>query len=167
MEQVVLSLGSNQGDRMAYLKKAISFLEYDTKFPLLASSVYQTSAWGFQSNGLFLNCVISLHTNLPAEKILERHQKIEWMLGRERKGEGYSSRSIDIDILFYGDKIIENEGLVVPHPYIEKRKFVLVPLDEILPQFIHPKLQMPVHKLLELCIYKGKVEFFAPSVDLF
>ena len=65
------------------------------------------------------------------------------------------------------DKIIENEGLVVPHPYIEKRKFVLVPLDEILPQFIHPKLQMPVHKLLELCIDKGKVEFFAPSVDLF
>ena len=167
MEQVVLSLGSNQGDRMAYLKKAISFLEYDTKFPLLASSVYQTSAWGFQSNGLFLNCVISLHTNLPAEKILERHQKIEWMLGRERKGEGYSSRSIDIDILFYGDIIIENEKLIVPHPLIEKRKFVLIPLEEILPQFIHPKLQKSIHQLLEICQDMETVDFYARAADLF
>jgi 2-amino-4-hydroxy-6-hydroxymethyldihydropteridine diphosphokinase len=167
MEQAVLSLGSNIGDRMAQLRKAISLLPKQTESSFLISSVYQTSPWGFSSNDLFLNCVLAFETTLTAERLLEKCQDIEILLGRQRQGKGYVSRTMDIDILFYGDIIIENEKLIVPHPLIKKRKFVLIPLEEILPQFIHPKLQKSIHQLLEICQDMETVEFYARAADLF
>ncbi|HAW57767.1 MAG TPA: 2-amino-4-hydroxy-6-hydroxymethyldihydropteridine diphosphokinase [Bacteroidales bacterium] len=167
MEQAVLSLGSNLGDRMAQLRKAISLLPKQPESSFLISSVYQTSPWGFSSNDLFLNCVLAFETTLTAERLLEKCQGIEIILGRQRQDKGYVSRTMDIDILFYGDIIIENEKLIVPHPLIEKRKFVLIPLEEILPQFIHPKLQKSIHQLLEICQDKETVDFYSRAADLF
>lgn len=133
-----LSLGSNMGDRHANLQNAIDRLFDELGAILKISSVYETPAVGFEGDP-FLNCAVLMHTDLEPLKILKVILKIEKSLGRKRTNtETYSSRPIDIDIIFVDDQIINIDNLIVPHPRMGERKFVLQPLADLDLQFIHP-----------------------------
>jgi 2-amino-4-hydroxy-6-hydroxymethyldihydropteridine diphosphokinase len=151
MRNVYLGLGTNLGDRTENLETAIEKIR-ETIGPVVASSsVYETEPWRFKSENKFLNMVIEVKTSLKPSGLLGRMLMIESLMGRIREGNEYKSRIIDIDILFYGDRIIKTKALHVPHPAIPDRRFVLVPLCEISPDYIHPILKKSIQKLLEEC----------------
>jgi len=137
MIDVFLLLGSNLGDRHMFLNKAIKCIE-DTIAPLIkASSVYETQSWGKTEAPDYLNQVILLQTGMPPQALLQKILGIENLLGRRRQ-EKWGSRTIDIDILFYGQEVIDEPGLHIPHPEMHKRRFTLEPLAEIAPHWVHP-----------------------------
>jgi len=146
MIDVYLLLGSNLGDRHLYLQQAIKYIEKDIAPVVIASSVYETQSWGKSDAPDYLNQVIVIKTNLPAQTILKKILAIEITLGRKRE-EKWGSRTIDIDILFYGDAVIDEDGLQIPHPELHKRRFTLEPLFEISPQFKHPGCNKSVSEL--------------------
>jgi 2-amino-4-hydroxy-6-hydroxymethyldihydropteridine diphosphokinase len=150
MKGVFLLLGSNLGDRMEMLNNAGKLIESSIGKILRFSSVYMTKAWGVEDQPDFLNQVFEVETSHSPEKLLGLINEIENQLGRVRD-EKWHSRSIDIDILYYGDQIVEKEKLVIPHKENENRKFVLIPMVEIAPQFIHPKYGLTQHDLLRKC----------------
>ena len=153
-----LSLGSNLGDRTDNLQKALFMLQGSAGDILKISSVYQTASWGFDSHS-FLNICIALKTTLSPEQLLNCILRIEKNLGRERKEKAeYEARTIDIDILYYNFEIIEQKALVLPHPELHKRRFVLKPLADIAPQFYHPILIKDTRNLLQECRDKGPIE---------
>lgn len=136
--EVYLSLGSNIGDKKAYLEEAIIEIGKIAKTELRAvSSFYITKPWGKLEQADFINMVIKIMTSLSAERLLENLQNIEMKMGRQDNGR-WGPRIIDIDILLYGDKIIHTEELVVPHPHMKQRLFVLVPLMELNPDLVFP-----------------------------
>ncbi len=140
MINVFLLLGSNLGNRHLFLKEAIEHIEKDISPVLKISSVYETQSWGKTDAPDYLNQVVMLQTDLPAQIILQKILNIERVLGRSR-GEKWGSRTIDIDILFYGDAIINEPGLQIPHPELHNRLFTLAPLAEIAPGLVHPVLK--------------------------
>jgi 2-amino-4-hydroxy-6-hydroxymethyldihydropteridine diphosphokinase len=146
MHEVLLLLGSNIGDRKWFLEQAIKQIEADIATVIKASAVYETQSWGKTDAPDYLNQVILLQTDLPAQLILEKILNIERKLGRKRE-EKWGSRTIDIDILFYGDEIINEPGLQIPHPELHKRRFTLEPLDEIAPDLAHPVLNKKISDL--------------------
>ena len=115
-----------------------------------ASSLYETEPWGLSSQPLFLNQAAEITTSLSARQVLERCQEIEHFLGRER-GDRWAARLIDIDLLIYGNELTATPLLTLPHPYIEQRKFVLIPLVELEPDLILPGSGKSVLQLLESC----------------
>jgi len=139
MVDVFLLLGSNLGDRQLYLNQAIEYVSNDIAPIEKISSVYETASWGKTDLPDYLNLVIVLKTDLPALLVLNKILNIENILGRRRE-EKWGSRIIDIDILFYGQSVIDEPGLQVPHPELHNRRFTLEPLAEIAPQFVHPLL---------------------------
>ena len=151
MVKVYLLLGGNLGDKKKVFSEARERLSKLTGEITAQSSVYETEPWGFNSEDLFWNQVLEIRTELSPEILLSRTQKIESDLGRIPKTDQYVSRVIDIDILFYGNQIINLEKLVVPHPRIQDRKFALVPLCEINPDLQHPVFQKSIRQLLEEC----------------
>jgi 2-amino-4-hydroxy-6-hydroxymethyldihydropteridine diphosphokinase len=157
MNKVFLGIGTNLGDRSANLNEAVSkigdFIGKVTK----TSSVYETEPWGFETEDQFYNMVIETETSLSASGVLGAILMIEATLGRLRTGEQYSSRSIDIDILFYNDLVMNEEALKIPHPHLHERKFVLVPLCDIAPGMVHPVLNKSIADLLNLCKDKSEV----------
>jgi len=146
MNDVFLLLGSNLGDRFCFLKDAIALIEKNIAPIVKISSVYETEAWGKTDEPNYLNQVVMIKTDLPPETILQKILEVERSLGRERK-ERWGSRTIDIDILFYGDQIIAQENLTVPHPRLHLRRFTLEPLVEIDPDIFHPVLKQKVVEL--------------------
>lgn len=135
---VYLSLGSNMGNRFEFLQNAVNLLFEEVGSVVKISSVYETPAMGFEGEPFF-NCAVWMQTDLKPSKILKTVLEIEKTLGRKRNtSKTYSSRPIDIDILFIDDLIIESEKLTVPHPEMANRKFVLQPLAELNSQLIHP-----------------------------
>jgi 2-amino-4-hydroxy-6-hydroxymethyldihydropteridine diphosphokinase len=148
---VFLGLGSNIGERVQNIHSAISKINERIGSVSLTSSFYETEPWGFECEDYFLNMVLSCESHLSIIDILSEITDIESALGRVRTGKGYESRIIDIDILFYGDYIFEKEGIIVPHPKLHERRFVLVPLNEIAPQFIHPVFKKSIATLLTDC----------------
>ncbi|HLN72004.1 MAG: 2-amino-4-hydroxy-6-hydroxymethyldihydropteridine diphosphokinase [Methylococcaceae bacterium] len=158
MSKVYLLLGGNIGDKQQVFAQATSSLGERVGKITGRSAIYETEPWGFESNDLFWNQVLELEVDIPARKVLEMTMDIEHQMGRIRKINQYDSRVIDIDILFYDDKIIEMPELVIPHPRIQERKFVLVPLDELVPDMIHPVLHKSIHQLLEACKDELRVE---------
>jgi 2-amino-4-hydroxy-6-hydroxymethyldihydropteridine diphosphokinase len=150
--------GGNLGDRIALLKSAAMQIREQVGVVLQSSAVYESEAWGFNADQNFLNQVLVVETSLPPEQILQVMRQIETGLGRKREEEqGYSSRTMDIDLLFYDQQIIQREDLVVPHPRIHLRKFVLQPLVSINPFLIHPGENKTVWELFKLCIDEGMV----------
>jgi 2-amino-4-hydroxy-6-hydroxymethyldihydropteridine diphosphokinase len=151
MKVVFLGIGTNLGDRASNLKEAFSSIEEHIGPVLDSSSVYETEPWGFQAEEQFLNMVLKVETKLSPSGLLGRILMIEALLGRVRNVKQYSSRVIDIDILLYDDNIVEEETLKIPHPKMHGRKFVLVPLNEIAPETVHPALRKTVTSLLKSC----------------
>lgn len=146
MIDVYLLLGSNLGDRKKFLDEAIHHIEADIAPVIKISPVYETQSWGKSDAPDYLNQVISIKTDLPAREILHKILSIELILGRKRE-EKWGSRTIDIDILFYGQDIINEHGLQIPHPELHKRRFTLEPLSDIAPDLIHPDYNKTILQL--------------------
>ena len=160
MNEVYLQLGSNIGDRLDNLDQSIKIITERIGNVLEKSSVYESTPWGVENQRNFLNQVIFVKSNFDPYTILDLVLQIEKDMGRIRI-EKWGERIIDIDILFIDDFIIESENLCIPHEFIAKRKFVLQPMCEIAPGFIHPKLNKTISQLLEECIDEEKVNVYA------
>lgn len=146
--QIFLSTGSNLGDRLENLRQAQEYIALEIGTIVQASSVYATQAWGVHDQPDFLNQALEVKTELMPAEILEKIQYIEKRMGRI-KTEKWSKRLIDIDILFYNQDIIQTENLTIPHPFLHERNFVLAPLAEIAPDFLHPIFQISILKLYQ------------------
>lgn len=157
MKKVFLGLGSNLGNREHNLKGAIEKIQEFTELVIRTSSIYETEPWGFQSENNFLNMTVEVETNLNPSGLLGRLLMIESLLGRLREGKQYKSRIIDLDILLFGEQIINKAGLVIPHPRMADRRFVLEPLCEIAPGVIHPVFGKTITELLSECKDESKV----------
>lgn len=150
MTTTYIALGSNMGDRLNYLEKALScFKQYHQLELKKASSVYETPPWGKTDQSPFLNCVLEIDTSFTPQMLLETLREIERQLGRERK-EKWGPRTIDLDILLYGDEIINTTDLTIPHPRMSQRAFVMIPLIEIAPDLIHPVFKKTMKELADL-----------------
>lgn len=146
MAIVYLSLGSNKGDRIGYVQQAASLLGVVDGISIIRTSAfYETEPWNMNSETWFVNAVVELKTTLSANDLLSECQRIEQQLGRKVKSSNtYEDRTIDIDILFYGKDIINEENLIIPHKYLHLRAFTLVPLLELIPDFEHPVLHKSI-----------------------
>ena len=147
---VFLLLGSDIEPRLQNLRQAINKLKLNNCDVKLTSSVYESEAWGFTSDQKFLNQVVIVDTDLEPIELLNCILKIEKDLGRTRgKKSVYTSRNIDIDILYFNDQLINKSELVIPHPRLYKRRFALEPLVEVAPDYEHPVLKKTNEELLE------------------
>lgn len=147
MAEVYLLTGSNMGDSKKHLLDAQHLLIVTVGAIIKKSSIYLTQSWGKSEQPDFLNQVLILKTDLEPFQLLARVLQIEEKMGRIRD-ERWGSRIIDIDILFYDDVILEGQSLVIPHPQLHNRKFTLIPLAEVAPDLLHPKLQLTAAQLL-------------------
>lgn len=147
---IVLLLGSNMGNRMHFINQAKEKLVKKQIFILKESSFYETAAWGNANQEAFLNQAIIVKTNLKPLDLLNQLLVIENEFGRERNMV-WEPRTIDIDILFYNNLLMKSDLLTIPHPRISERKFTLVPLAEMLPDYIHPVFQITIKELLNQC----------------
>jgi 2-amino-4-hydroxy-6-hydroxymethyldihydropteridine diphosphokinase len=149
MKEVYLGLGSNKGERISFIKKAISEIELlPCTEVFISAAIYETEPWGNIEQDDYLNTAIGIKTELNAEDLLKELKRIEKLIGRIENRK-WSEREIDIDLLFYGDEIIEKENMKVPHGQIENRRFVLVPMNEIAPELIHPVIKKSISQLLD------------------
>lgn len=157
MASVLLSIGSNIGDKQDNLNTAIGKIEMRIGKIISLSAFYETEPWGFESNNTFLNAAIQIETELIAEEVLDTTQLIETEMGRFQKSiNGYTDRVIDIDILFYDDLILKSDRLTIPHALLHKRQFVLEPLSEISPDLTHPELNKTIGELYSECVENDK-----------
>jgi 2-amino-4-hydroxy-6-hydroxymethyldihydropteridine diphosphokinase len=148
---VYLSLGSNIEDRSSFLQTAQDHIR-DGIGPISAvSAVYESEPWGFQAETPFLNSVAEVQTMLGPVELMNALLSIEEKMGRVRKQGTMTSRNIDIDILFYGNMVIDSERLNIPHPRLQERRFVLEPMAGIAPLFVHPVSGLTMKDLLKQC----------------
>jgi len=150
MNEVYLLTGGNMGDRPDYLERARAAVSVAVGPVRAASAVYETAAWGLEDQPSFYNQVLRVDTVLGAQDVLHAVLAIEQSLGRKREAK-YGPRTIDIDILFFNNDVIDLPGLVVPHPQMAFRRFVLAPLNELAPDKPHPVLKKTVAELLAAC----------------
>lgn len=171
-QKAYLSLGSNLGNRYLTLQKALFRIQKKVGPILEVSSVYENPAIGFDGDD-FLNACIAIQTQLSPKELLFILLQVEKEFGRERAQQnGYQSRTLDIDIIFYGDKIITEKDLIIPHPKMNVRNFVLKPLADIAPQYYHPVLNKDIRNLLQECkdrsvFKKTTYRLFKNRLDLF
>lgn len=153
-----LLLGSNIGDRLYYLEECIRLLSEHFEIGQ-CSSIYETAAWGDREQQAYLNIALEICTDISPADLHQTTRAIEQYLGRKDKG-NYQPRTLDIDILFYGEEIILSNNLTIPHPRLQFRRFVLVPLNEIAPKLIHPVFRKNIQTLLDECPDDLPVEIF-------
>jgi len=155
-KKVVLSLGSNQGNRLENIQNCIQLIHQKIGLVLRVSKLYETPAWGFESDA-FYNCALVLHTSFSAEKILKKIASIESELGRVQKNsEGYEARIIDIDIVSMDETILESDSLQIPHPQMQNRLFVLLPVQDLHLDWQHPVLHKSILELIAVCDDKSE-----------
>ncbi|MDD6950962.1 MAG: 2-amino-4-hydroxy-6-hydroxymethyldihydropteridine diphosphokinase [Parabacteroides sp.] len=148
MALVYLGLGTNIGNKRKNMVTAAALLAERAGDVLSLSSFYETEPWGFASENTFLNAALELETDCSPMELLRLTQQIEREMGRTQKSDGsYHDRIIDIDILLYGNEVVHHEDLVVPHPLMQQRLFVMQPLAEIAPSLVHPVLQKSMYDL--------------------
>ncbi|MCC5938991.1 MAG: 2-amino-4-hydroxy-6-hydroxymethyldihydropteridine diphosphokinase [Lunatimonas sp.] len=147
MHKVVLLIGGNLGDRYVNICRAEEYLSAELQ-GVAKSSIYETAAWGGNSQGDFLNRVLLFETSKTPMEVLRFCQSVEQTLGRLRDLK-WGNRTMDIDILYYDDEVLELPDLIIPHPFIRQRRFALVPLAELMPGFRHPVLQRTQAELLQ------------------
>ena len=148
MSKIYLSIGSNKGNRYSQIKEALKLIREDLGEIISISKIYETKSWGFESEK-FLNLCIAIKSELSPDKLLFSINNIEEKIGRKRDSKKVNAREMDIDIIFYSNKIVNQTELIIPHPRLELRNFVLVPLSEIASDFVHPILLKSVKELLE------------------
>jgi len=148
---VYLSIGGNLGEREANLEETRLFIEFNMGSIVSESSIYESEAWAMEDAAPFLNQIVKIETELTPEELLLEIKELEEFYGRERVDGVYQSREMDIDIIFFDELILETAALNVPHPRMQLRKFVLLPLAEIAPDFIHPTLKKDIATLLVDC----------------
>lgn len=157
MPKIYILTGSNIGDSLALLQQAKLKINQLIGLVVEVSSIYKTAPWGNTNQQDFLNQVLLVETSLLPEQVLKMALDIEQNMGRIRTKK-WAPRIIDIDILFYGDEIINQPSLIVPHPLLHERRFTLAPLAEIAPFYIHPSLQKSIELLLNECPDNSLVE---------
>jgi len=157
MNEVYILLGGNLGDKCQIFEETRKLIGECVGLITKQSSVYVTEPWGFESE-LFWNQVVIAETTLHPHEVLQQTQAIEKSLGRIRKSAHYEARTIDIDLLFYNNLVLNTSDLTIPHPKIGDRKFVLIPLNEIAPDKCHPVSGLEVREMLRLCTDPLNVE---------
>ncbi|MEO6329284.1 MAG: 2-amino-4-hydroxy-6-hydroxymethyldihydropteridine diphosphokinase [Ginsengibacter sp.] len=150
MNKAYLSIGGNIGNRIKNIKTAVGFLESQIGKIIKHSSIYETAAWGNTNQPDFLNQVLLIETVLNAAGCIQQIFSIENKMGRIR-AEKNDPRIMDIDILFFNNEIITERHLIIPHPQIQNRKFILIPMNEISPDLVHPVLNRTISNLLCTC----------------
>jgi len=162
MSRVFLLLGSNKGDRCELLSQACNIIEERCGTITSRSSLYESEPWGFKADIWFLNQAVELSTDKDPYMLMLILLNIERELGRRRNGikRGYASRTIDIDILYYDKLITTTPELILPHPRLQDRRFVLVPMCQIAPDLVHPLLKATQRELLEKCTDKSNVRLY-------
>ena len=161
MSKTYIGIGGNIGNKEENIRTAINFISKDIAVPEKISNLYLSEPWGFKSEHNFLNCVISIKTNLSPEELLSKTINIENQMKRLRTtSNSYEDRTIDIDLLFIDNKIVDTEKIKIPHPKIQDRKFVLLPMNDIAPDFIHPLNNKTISDLLNECKDKTKISIF-------
>lgn len=167
MAIVYLSLGSNKGDRVGYVQQATSLLSSHKAIKIVrTSSLYETQPWLEEKTNWYVNAVLEIKTTLLAQELLAECLRIEKQLGRNREIEGqFRDRTIDIDILFYDKEIIDEPDLHIPHKYFHQRAFNLVPMLELNPDFIHPKLNRNITELHEELENPEMVYLYGTRID--
>jgi len=158
-------LGSNIDPRLLFLQEAEHKIAERLGKILQLSRVYESEPWGFEASQSFLNRALIIETKLTPQQVLNGALQIEQELGRERLNEGYASRQIDIDILYFNEMIIDEPDLLIPHPGIPDRRFVLLPLVEIAADFVHPVLKQAQTDLLKSCPDESRVWLFKPQMN--
>ncbi|MDI1257105.1 MAG: 2-amino-4-hydroxy-6-hydroxymethyldihydropteridine diphosphokinase [Flavobacterium sp.] len=157
--QVILSIGSNQGDKLAAIEQCIEVLHMQVGTVVKVSRLYETPSWGFESDA-FYNCVVLMHTQKTPAKILAEILKVEKRLGRIRTAQsGYEARAIDIDIIDFDGTFVKTANLQIPHPQMENRLFVLVPLKDVKPDFAHPQSKKSIGDLIRESVDKSDCKF--------
>ena len=160
MEISYLMLGGNVGNREDFILRSIDLLNRNLGTVTDKSAIYESEPWGFEHSGWFLNQAVALETNCKACELLEGLQNIEKKMGRVRTCTGYQARTIDIDILFFGNHIVDVPNLVIPHPHIAERLFVLKPMAELAPCFVHPVLKQTMKYMKEHCADTLRVDIY-------
>lgn len=153
METCYILFGSNMGDKGSIFDQACLYINNRCGQVLQVSSPYESEPWGFETEEWFLNRMIVIKTRMNPEDLLRQLLEIERELGRERhpENEGYVSRTADLDIIYYGDRIILTELLTIPHPRLHRRRFALLPMCEVAPDMVHPVLGLTQRDLLARC----------------
>ena len=153
MIRCYLLFGSNQGDKKALLEQACTLINNRCGLLVERSSAYLSEPWGFEAEEWFLNELLVVETALKPDELMDELMKIECELGRVRHPEtkGYCSRTVDLDILYYGDQVVRTEKVIAPHPKLHLRRFALLPLCEIIPDFLHPEFNLSQQQLLDKC----------------
>jgi len=163
-EAVYLGLGSNLGDKTAQCLRALKEISASTHNHIRAvSSLYKTEPIGYRNQDWFINCVAEVSTTLPPHPLQEFLHGIERLMGR-KKTVKMGPRIIDLDILFYGNEVVDEGGLIIPHPSLHERRFVLVPLAELAPDLRHPVFKTTIKDLLKKQS-EGGVELYAPPPE--
>ena len=157
MNTAYLILGGNKGNKAQNLSKAIQLISEKAGVVVKKSDIFATAAWGNTNQPDFFNQAICLQTALSPEDLLKQIISIELLLGRVRGNQKWAERTMDIDILFYNDDIIKTKDLTIPHPLLQERNFVLVPMAQLAPKLVHPVFKKNIETLLSECSDKLKV----------
>lgn len=153
MEKCYVLFGSNMGDKNQIFAQACLLINNRCGRIVAVSSAYESEPWGFEAEEWFLNRLIIVETELEPEEMMRQLLDIETELGRVRhpEAEGYTSRTVDLDILYYGSRIVLTDSLTIPHPRLHERRFALLPLCEMVPQLVHPAFDFTQTELLRRC----------------